>query len=350
MIRMKNKNISTLDMALFFRQLAALIAAGVPILQGFDILRQSQTNKTLQQLLTVIRTDLEAGNELSWCLSQFPRHFDTLTCYLIKIGEQSGTLSSILDRIALYKEKIFAIKNKIKQALFYPAIVLIVAFAVSLTMLTMVIPRFAELFQSMHSALPLFTQMIIHFSAWVCHYYCLLLLPPLTVLLLIYYFKSSTFLRYKIEYFILQIPYFRVIYMKIILSRFCHTLATTFAAGLPISESLKTIAYANGSYIYAQAILKLQIQITKGQQLHQAMQKQLLFPKLVVQMVKIGEESGTLTQMLEKIAAIYEADIDHWVTLCGHLLEPLIITILGVLIGGLVIAMYLPIFKLGTVL
>ncbi len=345
-----NKTIPLLNLALFFRQLAALLSAGIPIIQGVDILRQSQSNKTLKQLLTIIKMDLEAGNVLSKCLSKFPRHFDTLTYHLIQTGEQSGTLSTALDRIALHQEKLLSIKNKIKQALFYPAIVMVVALAVSATMLTVVIPRFAELFQSMHSSLPVFTLTIIHLSEWIRHYYWLTLLPLLGIIVLIYYIRHSTFLQYKIELFILQTPWLGSIYMKIILSRFCRTLATTFAAGVPISESLNTIAYATGSHFYAQTILKLRVQIIKGQQLHQAMQRLLFFPSLLVQMVKVGEESGTLEKMLEKIASIYEAEIDHWMAMCGRLLEPLIIAILGVLIGGLVIAMYLPIFKLGTVM
>jgi len=304
----------------------------------------------LRQLLTIIKMELEAGNTLSTCLSKFPKFFDTLTCHLIQTGEQSGTLAISLDRIALHKEKLLFIKNKIKQILFYPVIVLLVALAISITMLTVVIPRFAELFQSMHSTLPAFTLAIIHLSDLIRHYYWVSLFPIIAIILLTYYIQHSPSLKYKIEQFILQLPYLGSLYIKIILSRFCRTLATTFAAGVPINDCLNTIAYANSSNLYGQTILKLRVQITKGQQLHQAMQREKFFPNLLVQMIKVGEESGTLARMLEKIASIYEADIDHWVTMCGHLLEPLIIAILGVLIGGLVVAMYLPIFKLGTVM
>lgn len=344
------KSISSLELTLFFRQLSALISAGIPIVQGFDILRESQSNKMLRQLLATIKMDLEAGNTLSNCLSKFPKFFDTLTCHLIQTGEQSGMLAIALERIALHKEKLLFIKNKIKQVLFYPVIVMVAALAVSLTMLTVVIPRFAELFQSMHSSLPAFTLAIIHLSDLIRHYYWVSLFPMLAIILFTYHIQRSKVLKYKIERFILQLPYIGSLYMKIILSRFCRTLATTFTAGVPINDCLSTIAYANGSNLYGQTILKLRVQITKGQQLHQAMQREKFFPALLVQMVKIGEESGTLSKMLEKIASIYEADIDHWVTMCGHLLEPLIIAILGVLIGGLVVAMYLPIFKLGTVM
>lgn len=350
MILTFNKNISSLELTLFFRQLAALISSGIPIVQGLDILRKSQSNHALQQLLRNIKIDLEAGNALSHCLAKFPKIFDVLTCHLIQTGEQSGTLALALDRIALHKEKLLSIKNKIKQALFYPIIVMIVALAVSLTMLTVVIPRFAELFQSMHSTLPAFTLAIIHLSEFIRSYYWLSLFPIMAVLLLTYYLQHSSVFKIKFERGILLLPYFGTLYMKIILSRFCRTLATTFSAGVPINDCLYTIAYANGSNLYGQTILKLRMQITKGQQLHQAMQREPLFPYLLVEMVRVGEESGTLAKMLEKIANIYEADIDHWVTICGHLLEPLIMGILGVLIGGLVIAMYLPIFKLGTVM
>jgi type IV pilus assembly protein PilC len=345
-----NKKIPALHLALFFRQLSALISAGVPIFQGLDILRNSQANKTLRKLLSVINMDLEAGNELSWCLSQFPTYFDTFTCHLIKTAEQSGTLSIALERIAQHKEKILSIKNKIRQALFYPITVMVVALVVSLIMLTVVIPRFAELFQNMHSPLPAFTQIIIHLSEWLRHDSWLAIFPMLIMLLVGYYYRDSAPVKYRAEQFLIRVPVLGSLYMKIILSRFCRTLATTFVAGIPIDESLKTIAHANGSYTYAHSISKLRVQIIQGQQLYQAMQKQLFYPVLLIQMVKIGEESGTLEKMLEKTAAIYEADIDHWLSICGHLLEPLIIAILGVLIGGLVIAMYLPIFKLGTVM
>ncbi|MCD6038803.1 MAG: type secretion system family protein [Gammaproteobacteria bacterium] len=344
-----NQSICDLDKALFFRQLSVLMIAGIPIIQSCEILGKNQKNKTLQYLITIIKINMESGHQLSWCLSQFPQYFDLLTCHLIQIGEQSGTLSLALDRIALHKEKRLSIKNKVKQALLYPAIVTVVALIISLIMLTLVIPRFAELFQSMHCSLPTFTLTIIHLSKWIQKEYGLIFLILLAFFFLVYYFHNSPLLRWRIELILLRTPYLGPVYMKTILARFCCTLATTFAAGLSISDSLKSIAHANSSAVYAQAILKLQTHIKKGQQLHQAMQKQVFFPNLLVQMVKIGEESGMLEKMLEKITNIYEADIDSWLLHCNRLLEPLIILILGVLIGGLVIAMYLPIFKLGTV-
>lgn len=345
-----NKRIPALDIILFFRQLAALITAGIPIVQSCDILCKSQKNTSLQRVMALIKINMEAGHALSWCLAQFPRYFEPLICHLIEAGEQSGTLPAMLDRIALHKENVLSLKNKVKQALFYPTIVLLVALGVSITMLTVVIPRFAELFQSMHSSLPLFTLGVMHLSELIHNYYWLTLFPLLAILPLTYYAHYSASFRCRIERLVLQTPYFGPIYAKTILARFCRTLATTFAAGIPISESLKTIAYANGSYFYAQTILQLRAQIIKGQQLYQAMHRQLFFPVMLIQMVKIGEESGTLERMLEKIASIYEADVSYFIANCGHLLEPLLIAILGVLIGGLVIAMYLPIFKLGTVL
>lgn len=344
------KSISSLDFSLFFRQLSALITAGIPILQGLNILKQNQSNKTLEYLLMIIEKNLEAGNTLSDCVSKFPRYFDKLTCHLIQIGELSGTLPSSLNRIAIHKENILVIKNKMKQALFYPAIILITALIVSVIMLTVVIPRFAELFTSMHATLPLFTLTIIHLSEFIRHYYWTAFFPIFAIILLIYYAKRSKFFRYRLESILFRMPSLGSLYMKIILSRFCRTLATTFHAGIPIDQSLKIIAHATASDLYAHSILKLRLAITKGQQLHQSMQRQWLFPDLLVQMIKIGEETGTLEKMLDKITNIYEADLDHWLTMCSHILEPLIITILGVLIGGLVIAMYLPLFKLGTVM
>ncbi len=352
---MKIKNlfhppISKTQITLFFRQLATLIQADIPLMNSLNILREGKNNKPLHILMTTIAHEIAAGHTLAQCLSKFPRYFDSLSCHLIRVGEESGTLVTMLQRIALHKEKMLMIKNKLKQALFYPCIILLVSLVTSIIMLVVVIPRFAELFQSMHSALPAFTNGVIHLSHLLCQYFWLLLFPILGVILFWYRYPYSIKLQSATESFILNIPSVNQLYTKIILARFSRSLATTFAAGVPISESLPTIASTTGSRIYSAAILKLRAQITKGQQLHQAMRKCMHFPPLLVQMVKIGEESSMLDKMLEKIADIYENDIDQWISHVGSLTEPLIIVILGVLIGGLVIAMYLPIFKLGNIL
>jgi type IV pilus assembly protein PilC len=345
-----HQRISKTQIALFFRQLATLLQADIPIINSLSILRENKNNKPLHILITTLTHEITEGHTLAQCLSKFPRYFDHLSCHLIRVGEQSGTLVAMLQRIAFHKEKVLVIKNKIKQTLFYPCIILLVSLVTSTIMLVVVIPRFAELFQSMHGTLPAFTNGVIHLSHLLRQYCWLLLFPISGVILFWHRYVHSIKLQSATESFILNIPSVNQLYSKIILARLSRSLATTFAAGVPISESLPTIATTTESPIYRAAILRLRAQITKGQQLHQAMRKFTHFPPTFVQMVKIGEESGTLDKMLEKIADMYENDIDQWVSRMGSLTEPLIIVILGVLIGGLVIAMYLPIFKLGNIL
>ena len=353
-----NARISKLEISLFFRQLATLMQADIPIIHSLTILLESKNNhKSLQILIAAISHDIATGHTLAQCFHKFPRHFDPLSCHLISIGEQSGTLITMLQRIALHKEKMLAIKNKIKHALFYPGVILFVSLVTSMIMLVVVIPRFAELFQSMHSTLPAFTLGVIYLSQLLRHWFGLFLLPVFLIPFFFYYFKHSKsnpklnpVLNSIIKSLVLKTPYFSQIYTKIMLARFSRSLATTVAAGIPISESLPIIAHTTGSGIYSTAILKLRAQITKGQQLHQAMRKNTLFSSLLVQMVKMGEESGTLEKMLEKVADMYEIEFDQWISTMGSLTEPLIIVILGVLIGGIVIAMYLPIFRLGNIL
>jgi type IV pilus assembly protein PilC len=345
-----NKKISTINIILFLRQLATLITSGIPLVQGCEILQQSQKNNALQTLIIAIKADIEAGKALARTLRKFPHYFDGLTCHLISIGEETGTLAVMFTRIALYKEKVFAIKKKFKQALFYPALVIILALSISLVMLIFVVPRFAELFQNIPGSLPLFTQGVIQLSRFIRDYSWLGLFLLIGLGVLSYYYNHAVKPQPAMKDWIFKLPYIGQIFIKIALIRFIRSLATTFAAGAPLKESLKTIAFVCGYHSYTKAILKLQTEISQGQQLHYAMQKNSLFPNMLIQMVKVGEESGRLDYMLEKIAEIYEAEVDYRVTNLSHLLEPLIMIILGVLIGGLVIAMYLPIFKLGTVL
>lgn len=341
-----NKKISTLEITFFFRQLATLITAEIPLLQSFNLLEKSQKNHLLSALIKKIKAEIEAGNGLGSALKKFPYYFDALTCQLIQMGEHSGTLNKILNRIAHTKESTLKLKTKLYQALFYPVTVLIVASLVTLIMLIAVVPRFADLFQSMHSQLPAFTRSVIYFSHFIRMYFWLAIFP-LTGMGIFYYFvKRSLRLQDIKDAYLLKIPTVK----KIILARITRGLSMTFSAGIPIIESLKMLAPLTGNRLYSQAVLALRHSIEKGQQLHAAMQLTILFPPLLTQMVKIGEESGMLTAMLDKTAELYETDIDHFFTTFGHLLEPLIILVLGVLIGGLVIAMYLPIFKLGTVI
>jgi type IV pilus assembly protein PilC len=345
-----NKKITTVTILIFFRQLVTLIAAGVPIVQSLIILNQSNQNAALHKILAEIKTNLESGKTLTASLRKFPHYFDLFTCQLIHVGEQTGTLSIMLQRITAHKETRLRLKKKIIQSLFYPIIVLIIAIAICLIMLIFVIPRFSELFQSMHSTLPALTRGVIAISNGFQHNYFLILTPILLMTLYICYFKKSPFLTQKLTCFMSKMPILSLLLTKIHLAHFARNLAITCSAGLPISEGLKIIAETSHQPFYQQTIIKLHSEILKGQQLYKSMQKISTFPTIMVQMVKVGEESGKIEQMLEKIAEIYEAESDHLLTNLTNALEPLIMVILGALIGILVIAMYLPIFKLGNLM
>jgi type IV pilus assembly protein PilC len=340
------KKITAIDIALFFRQLATLISASIPIVQSFEILRQSQENPSLSTLIQSLKKEVEAGKNLVIALRKFPNYFDDLTCYLIQIGEQTGTLEIMLKRIAYHKEKSITLRNQIKQALFYPSMIFSVAILVSLVMLLFIVPRFAELFQTMHGQLPLFTQCIVNLSTGLRNYYWLVLIPILLFIITAPKIWRHPEFKQRFDTIILRVS----IVNKIILTRFLRSLSITFAAGVPIAEALKILAPTTGNQKFTKIISELYQGVFKGQQLHQAMRPQSLFPLMTIQMIKVGEESGTLEHMLTKIAEIYESDIDHLIEQFKQLLEPLIMIILGALIGGLVIAMYLPIFKLGTVI
>lgn len=344
------KKISRLDITIFFHQLVSLISAGIPIVQSCELLSQSQENQSFRKIIQSIKVNLETGKQFAVCLRQFPEYFDELTCHLVHTGEQTGTFCNMLKRITIHHEKIYLFKNKLKQALFYPMIISIISIIVTLVILIMIVPRFAELFSSMQQPLPLFTLIIIKFSqlirsyGWVC-----------ICLLGFYFIIRSQFPKISAGRFLLKIclpklPVFNVLIHKMKLVQWLRTLCMSLSAGVPIIETLKIMTYTNDKALDNSILRELQTQILKGEQLHSAMQKNPLFPIMLVQMVKIGEESGMLEHMLEKIAELYENDIAQLTTNLSHLLEPLIMVILGVLIGILVIAMYLPIFKLGTML
>lgn len=342
-------NITALEMIIFFHQLATLITSGIPIVQSFSILMQSQENIKLKELIKHIKENIEAGKTLTQSIAKASPYFDSFTKHLLFIGEKTGTLAKVLKRIAHYKEKNLQLKNKIKQAFFYPSIVVFIALIVSLILLTLVIPRFAELFQSMHQSLPALTVGIIQLSHWVRHYFWLGLFFIFPTLLLHYYFKKSSALQFSAWRCLHALPGLGTLFKKITLAQFAQSLSTILASGIPIVDALKIIALGSNNSLSIDAMHILETEVAKGQLFHQALQTSPLFPVLFVQMVKIGEESGRLEQMLEKITEFYESEIDHTVTNLSHALEPLIMIILGVLIGGLVIAMYLPIFKAGAV-
>lgn len=342
--------ISSRDITLFFRQLATLIVSGIPVVQSFEILRQGQEKLQLRLLFNAIKNEIEKGKNLTQSLRKFPNYFDNLTCHLINMGEQTGTLDSMLKRIATHKEKQHVLKNKVIQALLYPAIVVLISLIVSVTMLIFVIPRFENLFLSMHNSLPEFTRLVIGFSKFIRNESWVGLLPIFAGVLGWYGLKKSFGFRCRFDHYILQFPWVGRIIKKVILTRLARNLAITYAAGIPITEGLKVITPISNNQDYIKALHVIQTRIIAGQQLHAAMQNSFLFPAMTVQMIKVGEESGALEPMLEKIAELYESEINDLVTNLEQMLEPLIMVILGVLIGGMVIAMYLPIFKLGTMI
>lgn len=346
----KTYKIKPHNINIFFRQLATLLIAGIPIAAALQVLHQNAKELALSFMLKTLKDDIDAGNQLAFCLQKFPHAFDSMTCSLIHAGEKSGTLDIMLERIALHKEKRSILKNKIKQALFYPIIIVTVAVLVTIIMLTFVVPRFAELFNNMHTSLPLFTLMVIHLADFMQRSMGIFALLIIVIGGLLYSVRNKPRVKLSLDRLLLNIPISGMLLQKFILASFARSLATVFAAGIPITEALKILISSTGNALYAEAIQKLYLDISVGKQLHFAMQTCKLFPSMMLQMIEIGEESGTLEKMLTKISEFYEADLNHIIGNLSKLMEPLIMIILGVVIGGLVIAMYLPIFKLGAVI
>ncbi len=346
----KKKSIKPVDIAVFSRQLATMISSGVPIVQAFDIIGKGHDNPSMQELVMTIKGDVEQGNTLAEALSKHPRYFDDLFVNLISAGEQSGALESLLDKIATYKEKTESIKKKIKKALFYPTAVVVVAFVVTTILLIWVVPQFAELFKGFGADLPAFTQFVMNLSDLFIEYWYLIFGG---IILGVFAFiegkRRSPKFRFFIDRVILRLPIFGALLNKAAVARFARTLSTMFAAGVPLVDSLVSVAGAAGNIVYTNAILDMKDKVSTGQQLQLAMKQTNLFPSMVVQMVAIGEESGSIDSMLNKVADFYEEEVDAAVDGLSSLLEPLIMVVLGVLVGGLVIAMYLPIFQLGQV-
>ncbi|THB69254.1 MAG: type II secretion system F family protein [Gammaproteobacteria bacterium] len=338
------------DIAVFSRQLATMISSGVPIVQAFDIIGKGHDNPSMQEMVLSIKNDVEQGNTLAEALSKHPRHFDELFVNLISAGEQSGALESLLDKIATYKEKTESIKKKIKKAMFYPTAVLVVAFVVTAVLLIWVVPQFAQIFKNFGAELPAFTQFVMRLSDLFVEYWYMIFGG---VILGVFGFIEGKHRFPKFKYFVdrvlLRAPIFGAILNKAAVARFARTLSTMFAAGVPLVDSLSSVAGAAGNIVYSNAILDMKDKVSTGQQLQLAMKQTGLFPSMVVQMVAIGEESGSIDTMLNKVADFYEEEVDAAVDGLSSLLEPLIMVVLGVLVGGLVIAMYLPIFQMGAV-
>ena len=338
------------DIAVFSRQLATMMKAGVPLVQALDIVGKGHTNPALQEMILSIKSDIEGGTSLTNALRKHPLHFDDLFCNLVEAGEQAGVLETLLDRIATYKEKTESIKKKIKKALFYPTAVIVVGIIVTAILLIFVVPTFEDLFNSFGAELPAFTQLVIDLSRFIRDYWWAILLGlAATVIILSNLWKRSPKFREGVDRTLLKLPIIGPILNKSALARFARTTSTMFAAGVPMVEALDSVAGATGSVVYGNAVKEMRDDIATGQSLRLAMEQQRLFPHMVRQMVAIGEESGALDEMLGKVADFYEEEVDNAVDSLSSLLEPLIMAILGVLVGGLVVAMYLPIFKLGAV-
>lgn len=344
------KPITPADIAVISRQLATMMKAGVPLVQSFEIIGKGHENPSVQELVLTIKGDIESGTNMAEALRKHPKHFDDLFCDLVSAGEQSGALENMLDRIATYKEKTEALKSKIKKALFYPIAVVIVALIVTSILLIFVVPQFQDIFASFGAELPAFTMMVIGLSEWMQAYWyiCLFIIIGMVVGIKKLNEKSEAFRNGK-DKLILKLPVIGEILNKAAIARFARTLSTTFAAGVPLVEALESAAGASGNYVYRTGLLRIREEVMTGTQMNVSMINTGLFPNMVNQMVAIGEESGSVDGMLTKIADIYEQEVDDAVDGLSSLLEPLIMAVLGVLVGGLIVAMYLPIFKLGQV-
>jgi type IV pilus assembly protein PilC len=338
------------DIAIFSRQLATMLGAGIPLVQAFEIIGAGHEKPSMQKLLMDIKGDIEGGTSLHESLGKHPLYFDDLYVNLTEAGEQAGALESLLDKIATYKEKTEAIKKKVKKALFYPAAVLVVALIVTAILLIFVIPQFESLFKGFGADLPAFTQAVIDLSKFVQHFGVLIaVVIGAGIWFFAYSYKRSRKLREFMDRMSLKFPIIGPILNKAAIARFARTLSTMFSAGVPLVEALDSVAGATGNIVYEDAVMKMRDEVATGQRLQRAMENTGLFPNMVVQMIAVGEESGSLDTMSGKVASFYEEDVDNAVDSMSSLLEPLIMAILGVLVGSLVIAMYLPIFKLGSV-
>ena len=348
--KMKGGKVTPADIAVFSRQLATMLASGIPMVQAFEIVGTGSEKPAMQKLILDVKADIEAGTSLHEALGKHPLYFDDLYVNLVEAGEQAGALETLLDKVATYKEKSEAIKKKVKKALFYPAAVLIVAFIVTIILLIFVIPEFQTLFQGFGANLPAFTQFVINLSLLVQHDGIFLaIVAGAAIYAFLYFKKRSRKMREVLDRISLKVPIIGPILNKAAIARYARTLSTMFAAGVPLVEALESVAGACGNIVYEDAVMKMKDEVATGQRLQRAMEARGIFPNMVVQMIAVGEESGSLDTMSGKVATFFESEVDNAVDAMSSLLEPLIMVILGVLVGGLVIAMYLPIFKMGSV-
>jgi type IV pilus assembly protein PilC len=346
----RKQKITSKDIAVFSRQLATMMSAGVPMVQAFDIVGRGHNNPSMQEMILSIKGDVEGGTSLTAALRKHPLYFDDLFCNLVEAGEQAGVLETLLDKIATYKEKTESLKAKIKKALFYPTAVIVVAILITAIIMIFVIPQFKDLFSSFGADLPAFTRVVITISDFVAAWWWAILLTVVAaVVFASNVWKRSPKFRETMDRLLLKVPVIGMILHKAALARFCRTTATMFAAGVPLVEALQSVAGATGSAVYEKAVLQMRDDVATGQSMQLAMRQQGLFPHMVIQMVTIGEESGALDDMLAKVADFYEEEVDNAVDALSSLLEPLIMVVLGTVVGGLVVALYLPIFQLGSV-
>lgn len=338
------------DITLFTRQLATMMKSGVPLLQAFDIVGKGHANPAVGKLLMEIKTEVETGSSLNQAFRKYPLYFDQLFCNLVAAGEQAGILESLLDRLAVYKEKTLALKSKIKGALFYPVAVLVVAFIVTAVIMIFVVPQFKSVFAGFGAELPAPTLIVIAMSEFfVAYWHVIFGSIGGAVYAFFYTWKRSVPMQIFMDKLVLKLPVFGDLIRKAAVARWTRTLATMFAAGVPLVEALESVAGAAGNYVYKTATDQIRAEVSTGNSLTVSMQNANVFPSMVIQMVSIGEESGALDGMLSKVADFFEQEVDDAVESLSSLMEPLIMVILGGLIGGIVVAMYLPIFKLGAV-
>jgi type IV pilus assembly protein PilC len=344
------KAITDKDISLFTRQLATMMKAGVPLLQSFDIVGKGHANPSVSKLVMELRSDIETGTSLNNAFRKYPLYFDPLFCNLVGAGEQAGILEDLLTRLAIYKEKTLAIKAKIKSAMFYPVSILAVAFVVTAVIMIFVVPSFKEVFKSFGADLPAPTVFVIGISDFfVKYWYAIFGIIFGSLYMFFQAWRRSLEMQRVMDRLLLRVPIFGPVIRKATIARWTRTLATMFAAGVPLVEALDSVGGAAGNAVYLDATRKIQSEVSSGTSLTAAMQNADVFPNMVTQMVSIGEESGALDSMLSKVADFFEAEVDEAVASLSSLMEPLIMVVLGVIIGGLVVAMYLPIFKLGAV-
>jgi len=347
----KSSKVTPADIAIFMRQLATMLAAGIPLVQSFEIVGTGHENAGMQKLILAVKADVEGGSSLAEAMAKYPIYFDDLVINLVEAGEQAGALETLLDKIATYKEKTEALKKKIKKALTYPAAVLVVAFVVTTILLIFVIPAFEDLFQGFGADLPVFTRKVIDLSVFVREKgFYLAIVIGIGIATFFYFKKRSRPMRHFLDRMMLKVPIIGPILKKAAIARYARTLSTMFSAGVPLVEALESVAGATGNNVYEIGVLQMKDEVSTGQRLQQAMENTGLFPNMVNQMIAVGEESGSLDDMSSKVADFYEEDVDNAVDNLSSLLEPMIMAILGVLVGGLVVAMYLPIFKMGAVI